>query len=389
MKRLAKDMFWVNLNYLLVSLLGFLLSIFITRIGGKQEYGSFILILSLISLTTLFSVPGYRTMVIKYVSQGKEAVFKESIKYSLKVGLIFVPVLFGIGLYYLLNGDNEIAYILIFSSFINPFINSFISWQFYLRGKSRFKELAIKNGLALAFSHLALIVVYYISRSLLWSLSAYLIVTLIFYVYYCFKITKSSKGELPEDWKKQSWMLSILEYSGLLYGKADLILIGILLGPADLAIYAIVMKIGELFIQVIQNSIEAIAPKIYSGSYTYIKILSFIFPVALIVLIIGTFIGKPIIFFYGEDFRESISLIKIYLLVIPVVFASKLSSVFLIKNDLLKEINIIRIVSIIINLLSYVILIKYYGILGGVIGSILFFVVQFILNHITLLKLTK
>ena len=67
-------------------------------------------------------------------------------------------------------------------------------------------------------------------------------------------------------------------------------------------------------------------------------------------------------------------------MIIPVDFLNSISANFLVKYHLNKEIGISRITAIAAVAILYVCLIPLYGVWGGVISSMLYFVVQLAMN---------
>ena len=71
---------------------------------------------------------------------------------------------------------------------------------------------------------------------------------------------------------------------------------------------------------------------------------------------------------------------QLYVAVIPFCFLNMIATHFMIKYKLNKEINLSRIISMVAVVVLYATLIPLYGILGGVISSMLYFIVQLAVN---------
>jgi O-antigen/teichoic acid export membrane protein len=96
-------------------------------------------------------------------------------------------------------------------------------------------------------------------------------------------LPKKTNGDLDNSWKKNSFYLTIMDISSIIFGKADLIIVGSLLSVTELAIYGIVMKIIDLFLKMIKSSVESILPRIYGDPN--LKLKSFYRPFLLCVII--------------------------------------------------------------------------------------------------------
>ncbi len=141
------------------------------------------------------------------------------------------------------------------------------------------------------------------------------------------------------------------------------------------------MKFADIFFRLIKSTMEAVVPSIYKskkitiGYFCKFFLLSFLVPV-----ILYPIIKYPILFLYGQECSEVILYSQFYLTIIPFYFLNLMATHFLIKYKLDKEINVSRIISIIAVIIFYSVLIPLYGVWGGVISSMLYFIVQLVVN---------
>ncbi|MDH4240391.1 MAG: polysaccharide biosynthesis C-terminal domain-containing protein, partial [Phycisphaerae bacterium] len=111
--------------------------------------------------------------------------------------------------------------------------------------------------------------------------------------------------------------------------------------------------------------------------------LSFLVPVVLYPII-----KYPILLLYGRECLDVVGFSQLYVFIIPFYFLDTIATHFMIKYKLNREINISRIASMIAVVVLYAILIPLYGIKGGVISSMLYFVIQIVMN-LFLLRVRK
>ncbi|MHC4109713.1 MAG: lipopolysaccharide biosynthesis protein, partial [Planctomycetota bacterium] len=211
---------------------------------------------------------------------------------------------------------------------------------------------------------------------------AYFLVSSGFNILYHLKTLNSLKNdEVDRDWKKQGFALTILDLSTVIFGRVDVVLIGALLPFGEVAIYGLVMKFVGVFLEGIRSTMEAIGPNLFQskkitiGYFYKFFLLSFLVPIILYPLI-----KYPVLFLYGQEFSEVVGFSRLYVAVIPFYFLNTIATYFMIKYKLNKEINLSRIASMIAVVVLYATLIPVYGILGGVISSMLYFVIQLAMN---------
>ena len=99
----------------------------------------------------------------------------------------------------------------------------------------------------------------------------------------------------------------------------------------------------------------------------------------MIPIILYPLVKYPILFLYRQ-YPEVVGYAQVYLAVVPFYFLNMIATHLMVKYKLNKEINISRIVSIVTVIILYAVLIPLYGIWGGVISSMFYFIVQLILN---------
>ena len=390
-KRHGINAYWSNLNQGANTISALILSVVFARFATKEIYGQYLFILALIGMFSIVSIPGVRTVIFRAIAQGYDGVYKEGTKFSFLWSLLGIPLIIITGIYFYIFKDEIVGICLISSALFFPFITSLQSWIPFLKGKSDFRKLAIRNSIKCSVHLIAIALAIILTKNISLIILIYLLVNSIFNIYYHFKSLKSLKNnELDKGWKKQSYALSIMDFSSLVFGKVDIILIGLLMPINQVAIYGLVMKFVNLFLMGIKSSIEVILPKLYkSKSVTIQYFYKYLFLSFLIPIILYSIIYYPITFLYGTKYLEVVKYSQIYLFAIPFYVLTSLSNVFLIKYRLDKEININKIMSIIFVILMYLILIPYLGIVGGVLSSILYFIFEAIINLYSLHKYFK
>ena len=215
-------------------------------------------------------------------------------------------------------------------------------------------------------------------------------------VFFNIVFTKYSKRHLINNqidykWKTQGYSLSILDLSSIVFNSIDTFLIGVFLSLESVAIYGITLNIGNIFILIIVSFIEVFLPRLYRSKNDFLlkDMFIFFFLGFGISILLGFIIEFPIILLYTQKYSDAVFYCRIYLYIIPFRILSAFLGPYLIKHNMNKEINLSKIITISFTIASYILLIPQLGIIGAVISSIGFFIVQDIIMTIMLIKHKK
>ena len=384
-KEILRYTFFNTTNVIIVSLFSFIANLMIARIVSKDMYGSYVLILAIFSIFSIFTIPGLKTVIFKTSSQNYDGTYNKAIKLSLKASILSIISHFFVGLYFLFFNraiyHYDIGLTLIFISFFSPLIFPLEFWRILLKGKQNFSISFLFNFM-ISFLHFILILVFvflfniqYIILLVLFSIITRAIFNIIF-SNYCKKYNQNDLIE--KNWKKQGYLLSIMDLSSIVYNSLASFLLGLLLPLEFVAIYGITLTIGNAIILVIKSIIEVFLPRMYRSKKDFLfKDIIILFSIGLVISVfIAFFIEFPIIILYTSKYSEAVFYTQIFVIVIPFVLISALLGPYLIKHNLNKEINISKIITILSTVILYLILIPKFGILGAVISSVSFYIVQ-------------
>lgn len=379
----GNNILWSNLSQIILAANHFILSIIIIRLTGKDLYGDFLFIFAIIGVFGIFSVSGIRGTILKAVSQGYDQTYYEGTKFSFLKSLLAVPIILLIGAYFYYYAQKpDIARSLILISAFFPFYSSLRTWSYFLQGKAQFKKLTVYNFIQVAVELPTIaLVTFYTDHLTVIAVSFAAIETTFYGIYTYITVRSIGNDRVDDNWKRQSYTYTVMDLSSIVFGKADIAIMGFFLAPGSLAIYGLVMKIAEVFFMVIKSTITGILPSFYKA--TTVRVHHFYkFAVAslLIPLILLPVIKYPILLMYGSELIESIFYAQIYLFVVPIYFLAALSNFFLMKEKLLETILFNKSLVTIGVLFLYLFLIPSYGIIGGIIASMLYFAFEAILN---------
>lgn len=391
-EKYGSDIVFSNFNQFLVKIFSLGNSVLLTRMGSKELYGEYLFISSIIGLLSITSIPGVRTLILKWSSKGKSDKFSQVTKYSFKWSLLGLVLLIVYGLYNIYITKSVRGLIIIISAFTLPFITSFHNWEPFLKGQKKFGLLTLLNFI----KNLILIFGFYIfivkEAGLIYIVISHFILGALFnsftYLFVQKKFTERTDiGKQSFNFKKEALSLSVMDLSSSLFSRVDMIIIGSMFASSQLAIYGLVMKFGDVFIKIIKSTVEAISPTILGKNDIQLKhFYKYFFVVIFLPLLILPIIKYPINILYGKGFEEVIYFSKIYIFVIPLSFVSLITTYFMIKKGLYKQINFSRIITICTVVFLYFLLIPKLSLLGGVLASMSYFLFESILNSYFLKK---
>jgi len=386
----TSNIFWSNLNQGVTTAFALAVSIVLTRLGSKELYGQYLFILGIFGLFSIISVPGVRICVFRTAAQGYDGVYRRATRFSFLWSLLGIPFLVITGIFIYLFKARILGIGLIAVALFFPFEESLQNWILFLKGRSDFRRLVFYNSIKFLINLLAVTASIVFTGNIIVILVVYFLFNSGFNILYHLKALNSLKNdEVDEGWKRQSLSLTIVILSTVIFGRVDIVLIGALLPFGEVAIYGLVMKFIDVFFRIIQSTVEAVVPNLYQSKKITIRyfykffLLSFLIPIILYPLI-----KYPVLFLYGREFSEVVGFSRLYVAVIPFYFLNTIATHFLIKYKLNREINLSRIASMIAVVVLYATLIPLYGIWGGVISSMLYFVIQLATN-LFLLKVRK
>ncbi|MHC4737564.1 MAG: lipopolysaccharide biosynthesis protein [Planctomycetota bacterium] len=390
------NIFWSNVNQVVVTVSALVVSIILTRLGDEEGvlYGQYLFVLGVFGLLSIVSIPGVQVVVFRATAQGYDGVYRKATIFSVLWSMAGIGLLVITGVFFYLFKTKILGLSLIVSAFFFPFMTSLRNWILFLKGRSEFGRLAFYNLVKLLASIIAVWLSIVFTGNLIVVLGAYFLVNSGFNILYHQKsLDTLTNNELDEGWKRQSYALTVLSLSTIIFGKVDIVLLGLLFEKTgqmgQVAVYGLIMKFVDVFFSTIKSTMEGVVPSLYKSKTITIRyfykffLLSFLVP-----FVLWWVVKYPILFIYPKRYSEVIFYSQVYLIVIPFYFLNLTATHFLIKYKLDKELNIGRIISIIAVMVFYSVLIPLFGIWGGVISSMLYFIVQLVVN-LLLLKIRK
>jgi len=374
----VRNGYWVFLRQLVGTICGSIVSITFARLASKEVFGQYQLFLSILSIVSIFSIPGLNTAVMQAVARGKDGEYKKAVKTSFLGSFLGIPVLMIVGLYYTFNGQTMIGHSLILGSIFFPFIYAPNTWDYFFQGKSRF-DLSTKYFSWLTiYNTLSTVTIFLLFRNNLKTIVlGYVISYAFFNSFYFLKSLKFIKNsEYDSETRKYGFYITKLKILELVAGNIDKILLATILSPSSLAVYSVISLIPTKAKNLVKPFVNIFFPKMAGSDQTLSSVLRskkktlLIFSATLLFLAVAYFFAiEPMNkLFFGENYSEYYSLSRLYVVLVLIFLPLNILGRYVQAVRNYKVLFLTNAVYPIIQIIINFIFIFKWGILGAVLA---------------------
>ena len=386
-QRIAKNTLALFSAQFFVSILSLLLSVYIARILGDVDFGRYSFALAFVTILAVFSDLGYNTLLIRDVARSRDQASKYlsniiSIRALLSL-IIFFLIFIIINLMGYSNDTKNIIYLfglyVILGSLAAVFRTTFRAFE-----KMEY-EAAINIISEIVKVSLGLLVLF-LGYGLMMLAVVFLITAIFNFIIsflVCEKKFVKSRTELDFDFFKSTikiaFPLSLLSIFGLIYIRIDTVMLSVLKGNAVVGWYNASYNLVLSFKAVPHLLMNALLPlmsyyyissknllkKTYEKSFKYLLILGL--PVALGISLIS---DRIILLFYGEQFINSIFVLRILAWDVLLIFLCKCLAFLLVSTDKQNQMAIIVGLVALINVILNLFLIPIFSFVGAAMATI-------------------
>ena len=322
-----------NNSYLITAqgvifLSGLASSVVLARLLSKEAYGQYNYFFSILGILAISSLPGMTAAIIHAVANGRDWILVQSIKTRFKWSLIGAAVCILVGVYYYFSGETLLGKCFLLSSLFFPFHVSFNGFYAFLYGRQRFDLSSRYRSIYWALLTLAVILAVYLTRNILWVITAYMAASAILHIVFMVSTIRTGNLNHREDLTAITYgkQLTGIRSINIAASFIDKLIVGIALGYSGLAIYSIAVMIATLPTMLLASVSQTIFPKIATMNekvaYDEVKRrLPWLLVVMVIVCGIGALLCPYVIpWLYSSKYLESI--LYTQLLFIPVIFGT-------------------------------------------------------------------
>ncbi|MCF6365448.1 MAG: oligosaccharide flippase family protein [Bacteroidales bacterium] len=321
--------FWMLLSQAVVMVAGLATSMLFARFFEKEIYGQYQLVLSIIAFFSFFSVPGLNPALIRSIAKGNEGDLKLGVSRALRFSPFGSLFLVGVAVYYFFKSEELVAFALLLSAVVFPFLFSFDKWQVFLKGKEQFEKFT-KHNILITIGKTVLIVsaIVLFRNYLLPVVAAYLFGTAFFHIVLYLRTKKEIKNnQKGKDTLQYAGFITKLGILNTVVNHFDKILIGIL-DIKMLAVYAISLGLINIIKNFIKSAAAITFPKFakHNISLSVKQILILLF-FGIILTGILFFIADDLIrILYTDKYLKSAYYFKLFVLIVPLFIVSSVLS---------------------------------------------------------------
>lgn len=131
-------------RYTINTIIALVVSIAFARLAEKETYGAYQYILSVVSLASIFSLPGLNTATLRAVVEGDEKAVAHSVRISFRYSLIATVILIILAAYRYTHGEPVVGIALGMAAFLVPFFYAPNNWYVYYEGNLDFYSSTIR-----------------------------------------------------------------------------------------------------------------------------------------------------------------------------------------------------------------------------------------------------
>lgn len=329
-KNIFTNSFLVSFRYIVIAVIGLIVSVAFAHLSTKQIFGQYQFILSVLAVFSVFSLPGLNIAALKSVSQGKIGSVSEAVRLSFFGGIFAVPFLIGYGVYALLVGNYEssIGWACILLGFFFPFLNAPNTWYAHYEGKLSFRPVVVRTILASIVTALLLFLGLWNAAGVIFLVSIWFFSTTIFSWLFYWEVLQEEKKAIKETGLfdvKYGLQVSFQKFIVGLTENMPTIAISFFVGFEAVANF----QIASIFVGAVSGLLGALTamalPVIFSNiEHNHKGLLSYSV-LSGILASFGYFILVEVLFLtvYGERYLESFELAQM-LIFLPLLVSLRM-----------------------------------------------------------------
>ena len=304
------------------SLAGVLISFAFARFASKELFGKYNLILSILAITSLFSLSGFTSAIVQSTLKKYEKALTQSVVPRLKGSFLGSIFLLAIGLFYFFNNQQEVGKALVLIAFFFPLLYSFNGWFFYLQAKKLFSKAAFYGATTSLFFCLAIIASLLLTKNVILITLTYVLTysSLHFLFFQKTKTLIPVKAKKDPEIKRYALLITLTNALNWIASNIDKVVLASILGYEQVAVYSIAKIIPQgmnknLKALMTVPSIKIIPHNIKKNVEVIKTHFGKIFLIGLFIAFAGWF-GSPFLMriIYGSVYRESVFYTRLLML---------------------------------------------------------------------------
>ena len=384
---LVKGGFWLGMNNFFQIISAFAISVIFANLLNPVPYGQYKYLASLFGILSVFSLPAINGTLIQAVARGYEGNLEKSFRIKLKWSCLGSLIATILGFYYLWHGNNALALPIFLLAIFLPIFQASNIYIAFLNARKLFKYQAEYTLFNRTIFITGILLTLFLSQDIIWIFLAYLLLnsSINFFLY------SWTKNKIKHNQKVDSKSISYgkhLSFLGILGGLAsslDKILIFHYLGAVPLAIFSFALSPISQVRGIMGNLPILAVPKLAQRSISEIeiavkkRILQTLILGAIMAVFYVIFIPYLFYLFYPKyivSIRYSQIMSILIVLGLPLSYLGSISQAKITLYP--KKWLYISVSRSVIFILCLIPLVKFFGILGAIIGQIIFLLIGYL-----------
>lgn len=400
-RKILYNVSWLSFDTIFRLGISLFVGVWFARYFGPVEFGIWSYILAIIAILSPLTNLGLEKIVVRnLVREPKKINQILGSTFFLLVVSSLCTLIISIIIVFVLKPSNTLALKLTIIISSANIILAFNTVSYYFKAIVESKHYVWSKNISILI--ISIIKVFFILSGL--SLTAFAVLNVVDAVIFSILIVYffQKKKNSILDWKidlhlakrllKNSWPLILSGLVILIYMRIDQLIIGFILGDKAVGLYSAAIKISELSYFIPMAIVSSFYPMLITQKseselkyndtlkklYNLLALLGFVSCVILIL-----FSNFIITFLFGQDYVESVHVLKIHLWINIFVYIGVASnSTFILIENYLKTALVISIVGAIVNIIFNLILIPQLGILGAALATLIAQFISFIIQPI-------
>jgi len=387
-KKYLTNTSWLFLEKVLRMLISFVVTIYVVRYLGPEQFGTFSYAMSFAFLFSTIAILGLDNIIIRELVKNPE-------KRDELLGTGFWLRVFGavvsviaIIITLLIIREEFFLSILILIAASAHFFQSFQVIDYYFRAKVQAKYSVYAQFSAMLISSLIKIILILIQAPLIFFMLAFSIefVLAAFGLLVSYKLNKLSlinwsySKKLGKELLKDSWPLILSGIMVSVYMKIDQVMLKYMMDEKSVGYYAAAVRLSEAWYFIPVTICNSLFPAIINAKKTneviyqnrmqklYDLLALFAFAIAVPVTFLSTQVTSIL---FGNEYLPSAPVLTIYIWAGVAVFLGVASSQYLVNENLTKLSFIRTAVGMLFNVILNLIFIPLYGIVGSAVATLI------------------
>ena len=374
----ASGSFWQSFGQAGSSFLALGLLLVFANFLPKETYGTYRYLISLAAILNVFTLTGMSQAVAQAVANGRDGVLRTAVRYQIKWNLLLMVASWLLGAYYLWHENFAYGGALLVLSLCLPLTNAFNTYGPYLAAKRDFKLNNIFSMLSTLIYVLGMLATIFISGQVIWLVIAYAITTLAANALFYFLTLRMFKPpqEPADDVLKYGRHLTYIGLMKPVVSQLDSIILNHFWGAAPLAVYSIAVAIPNRVVPFVKDWVDLGFPKVAVktpeeiNKTFYQRIAQGLFIGAVFAAVYA--LVAPYLFKYlMPQYLDAVLYTQILAITFVFAMPNRYISTLLTSQKMAKRIFTNSTASSVIQILLYVVLGIWGGILGLVVAQVL------------------